>query len=69
MKKLLIVLVPVSFYSAISTFAWWQNGLQPVNHCDKTPQMFVVGNGEGVREIANNLKTDGLIRDPIVFFF
>jgi UPF0755 protein len=28
----------------------------------------VVKNGEGVREIANNLKTAGLIRDPIVFF-
>lgn len=67
MKKLLIVLGLLVLFSII-TFAWWQNGLQPVNPADKTPQMFVVGNGEGVREIANNLKTNGLIKDPIVFF-
>ena len=28
----------------------------------------MIKNGEGVREIANNLKSQGLIRDPIVFF-
>jgi len=67
MKKLLIVLGLLVLFSIVS-FAWWQNGLQPVNILNKTPQMFVVGNGEGVREIANNLKTNNLIKDPIVFF-
>jgi UPF0755 protein len=67
MKKLLIVLGLLVLFSII-TFAWWQNGLQPANLLDKTPKIFVVKNGEGVREIANNLKTNGLIKDPIVFF-
>jgi UPF0755 protein len=53
---------------SIITFAWWQNGLQAVNTLDKSTKIFIVKNGEGVREIANNLKTNGLIKDPIVFF-
>jgi len=67
MKKILVVLGLLVLFSII-TFVWWQNGLQPVNASNKTPQIFVVKNGEGVREIANNLKTNGLIKDPIVFF-
>jgi UPF0755 protein len=47
---------------------WWKNGLLNANASDKTPQIFVVKKEEGVREIANNLKAAGLIRDPIVFF-
>ncbi len=67
MKKILVVLGLLSLIS-ILTFVWWQNGLRPANTLDKTPKIFVVKNGEGVREIANNLKTGGLIKDPIVFF-
>ncbi len=67
MKKILVVLGLLIIFSLIS-FVWWQNGLQPVNASDKTPKIFIVENGEGVREIANNLKTNGLIKDPIVFF-
>src|ERR1035437_1855384 len=67
MKKILVVLGLLIIFS-ILIFVWWQNGLQPTNTLDKTPKIFVVKNGEGVREIANNLKTNGLIKDPIVFF-
>ena len=67
MKKILIVLGLLVLFSII-TFAWWQNGLQAVNTLDKSTKIFIVKNGEGVREIANNLKTNGLIKDPIVFF-
>lgn len=67
MKKILIVLGLLIIFS-VATFAWWQNGLRPVNALDKSSKIFIVKNGEGVREIANNLKTNGLIKDPIVFF-
>ena len=67
MKKILIVLGLLVLFSVLA-FAWWQNGLQPVNASNKTAKIFVVNNGEGVREIANNLKANGLIKDPIVFF-
>jgi UPF0755 protein len=40
----------------------------PANSSDKTPKIFIIKKGEGVRQIANNLKKQGLIKDPIVFF-
>lgn len=67
MKKILVVLGLLIIFS-IATFVWWQNGLQAVNPSDKASKNFIVNNGEGVREIANNLKVNGLIKDPIVFF-
>jgi UPF0755 protein len=67
MKKLSVVLGLLIIFSAL-TFVWWQNGLQAVSPANKTSKVFVVNNGEGVREIANNLKANGLIKDPIVFF-
>jgi UPF0755 protein len=67
MKRVLTVIVLLAILSS-GLLLWWKNGLLPVNVTNATPQIFVVKNEEGVREIANNLKTAGLIRDPIVFF-
>ena len=67
MKKIYIVLVILIVF-IITTFLWWQNGLKAADSNNKTPKIFIVKPGEGVREIANHLKTQGLIRDPIVFF-
>jgi UPF0755 protein len=67
MKRIVTVIVLLLILSS-GLLLWWQNGLLNVNASDKTAQIFVVKNGEGVREIANNLKAAGLIRDPIVFF-
>jgi UPF0755 protein len=67
MKKIIVVLGLLILFSII-TFVWWQNGLLAANTSDKTPKIFIVKGGEGVREIANNLKANGLIKDPIVFF-
>ncbi len=66
--KRLIVLVGIILIALIFGILWWENGLLPVNSSNKATRLFVVKNGEGVREIANNLKNEGLIRDPIVFF-
>jgi len=49
-------------------FLWWHNGLQAINTTDKKVQIFVVEKGQGIREIANKLKKEGLIRDAVVFF-
>ena len=67
MKKFITVLLLILTILVISLF-WWKNGVAPVNSQDKTPVIFVVNSGDGVRKIANNLKSNGLIRDPIVFF-
>ena len=67
MKRIIAVVILILVFVIISIF-WWQNGILPVNSPNNTPKIFVVKNGQGVREIANNLKTEGLIRDPVVFF-
>lgn len=67
MKRYLALLVLVIAAILIS-YLWWQNGLLAVNSKDNKPQIFVVKKGEGVREIANNLKSASLIKDPVVFF-
>ncbi len=67
MKRITVLLGLIAFFVIVGIF-WWQNGLLPVNVNNRTTKVFIVKSGEGVREIANNLKNDGLIRDPIVFF-
>lgn len=66
--KRLIALIAIILVLSVGIFLWWQNGLLAANASDKTPRIFVIDKSEGVREIANNLKAAGLIRDPIVFF-
>lgn len=56
------------FLSLIGGFLWWQNGTSAVNSKDKTTSIFVVEKGAGVREIANKLKAENLIKSPVVFF-
>lgn len=67
MKRIIAVVILILVVVIISTF-WWQNGVLPVNSQNNTPKIFVVENGQGVREIANSLKKESLIRDPVVFF-
>lgn len=67
MKRLVTAII-VFVVGLLLITLWWQNGLQTVNPIDKTPKIFIIKSGDGVREIANNLKREGLIRDPIVFF-
>lgn len=67
MKRLITALVILIVCLGL-TAVWWVYGLQPVDSSNKTPKIFVVGQGEDVRKIANNLKTQGFIKDPIVFF-
>jgi len=47
---------------------WWKNGTMPANANDHTAQIFIINKGEGMRKVSNDLKSKGLIRDPIVFF-
>src|SRR3972149_9195625 len=59
---LCIVLVVVGF------FIWWQNGNSAVSPDDTSSKVFVIQKGAAVRVIGNNLKEEGLIRDPVIYF-
>lgn len=67
MKRLLVLVVLIIVLLG-GFFLWWNNGLMAVDPQDKSAKMFVVQQGKGVRELANQLKKEGLIRDPVVFF-
>ena len=66
MRKLAILIIIPLFI--VFSYLWFRNGISPVSSIDKTPQIFVVQKGEGVREISSRLKQQNLIKDPIVFF-
>lgn len=67
MKRITIfILILVIFLGA--GFVWYQNGLSPVDKTDKEQKSFVIPRGQALREIANNLKEQGFIKDPVAFF-
>ncbi len=68
MKKITIVLAVLLLFVILSVI-WWKNGVSAVNTSDKRIQVFVVGPHESVREISNRLKSKGLIKDPVIFYF
>lgn len=67
MKRFSIAFI-ILLIVGILTAVWWTNGTSAVNQNDKTQKMFVVGKGQGIRAMANNLKKAGLIKDRIAFF-
>ncbi len=65
-KSLLVIILAVVLL--IGFFLWWNNGNAPVNSKDTAQKFFVIPKGTAVRVIGNELKEQGLIRDPVVFF-
>lgn len=67
MKRIPIaaIIVAICFIIAL---VWWKHGIIPVDANSKEQKIFVIKPGEGTREITNNLKQEGLINDPVVFF-
>src|SRR5258708_22679283 len=67
MKKLCILFILLLLIIG-GTYLWWTKSLMPVDPQNKTTQIFVVKNGEGIRELSANLKQAGLIKNSIAFF-
>lgn len=67
MRKLAIVAALFAIL-LIGYLFWWNNGVAAVNKDNKSEVVFVVGKNQSVRIIANSLKREKLIKDPIVFF-
>lgn len=67
MKRLrvILILVPLIF---LGLLIWWKISLAPVDSKNQTSQIFVVAKGDGVKEIAKNLRDQDLIRDQVAFF-
>jgi len=67
MRKLIILLFLIAFLLT-GFLLWWVNGLRPVSKTDTSQKSFIVRKGAGIREISNNLKNEGLVRDSVIFF-
>ncbi len=67
MKKFSFLIVMIALIVG-GIGAWWINGTAPADPSNSTTKSFVINKGEGVRQVANNLKAEGLIKDPIIFF-
>ncbi|MDP3940980.1 MAG: endolytic transglycosylase MltG [bacterium] len=67
MKKFGALLL-VAFLVVFGFLVWWQQGTAPVDKLSTNPQVFVIEKGSGLRAITNNLKKQGLIKDPVIFF-
>src|SRR3989338_9719592 len=67
MKKILFLLVLLLLFVG-GVVVWWNNGKKAVSPKDTSTKIFVVQKGQGIRAIANDLKKEKLIKDPIVFF-
>ncbi|HSW48361.1 MAG TPA: endolytic transglycosylase MltG [Candidatus Saccharimonadales bacterium] len=61
-------LIVIFILLATGLLAWWVNAASAVDISNKTQQAFVIKKGEGIREIANDLKNQGLIKDPVIFY-
>jgi UPF0755 protein len=64
----LIVLFFVLVALAWGCWFWWKDSISAVNPTDTTPVIFVVNRGDGVKTIAANLASEGLIRSPTGFY-
>lgn len=62
---ILLVIIVILFFGFL---AWWKNGISAVNPKDKSEKMFVIPRGTAIRTVGNELKAEGLIKDPVVFF-
>ena len=58
----LFILISISFY------LFYEEGSLPVNKLSKETKTFIIKSGEPLDTITNNLASDGLIRNKIVFY-
>lgn len=68
MKKFLTLLI-LGVFGVAAFLIWWTNGTSAVDKSNTAPQTFIVPPGAGIKQIANDLKEQRLIKDPTVFYF
>lgn len=63
-----VLLISVIAVLLVGGLLWWSNGIKAVDDSDDSTKLFVITPGSTVREIGNDLKEEGLIKDPVAFF-
>lgn len=65
MKKLVVIGI-ITILIGLILYGWWGSQLDPVSS-DTSEQAFVIAKGQGLNEIADNLKEEDLIRSASSF--
>lgn len=68
MRKKLPVLFVFLLIILIPLFLWWQQAAKAVNKTDSALISFTISPGETVRQVADRLEKEGLIRSTVAFF-
>lgn len=67
MKKAIIIVFLILFM-AFTSYLIYKEGTLPVDKTDVSSKIFVIKKGEGLTDVANNLASEKLIRNKIVFY-
>jgi len=65
--RLLLLTILLSGFTVIGLL-WSRQAVSPVNPASTETKIFVIPPGESIRGIAERLKHEGFIRDPLMFF-
>jgi len=52
----------------VGFFLWWNNGMQAPDSKNTENSIFVINKGTAIRQVGNDLKEQGFIKDPVIFF-
>src|SRR3989344_8895946 len=52
----------------IGFFIWWNNGISASDPKNTQNSIFVINKGTTIRQVGNDLKEQGFIKDPVIFF-
>ena len=67
MIKAFFRVILLLIFGCLAVFVYWSWANQPVNLKNTAPQAFVVPQGQSVKTIASRLKTNGLIKNELIF--
>lgn len=65
-RRIILVLIPLVILGGL--WIWYQEGLLSRDAKDQTSRLFIVKKGDTVNEISQNLETEKLIRNKVVFY-
>lgn len=68
MKKKILILVCLIFFISLLLVLWWGQAVKSPDPTNSNYVIFTIKRGENTRDIAEQLKKQGLIRSPVAFF-
>lgn len=67
MRKLAVLFIGI-IVALVAFFIWWQNGMSSPDPNNTEEKIFVINRGAAIRQVGNDLKEQGFIKDPVTFF-